>query len=1040
MVCASVSYRGANRCITYDVGFCVARSVEMGNAKALYRERVNDSFPRLFFYQPHQRGNMMLNLAMKKTISALVLSFSTLCIPVLRAQQPMLKGVGTKTDPIVIEDAGAFSSILYLMEKHEFFTKDKYYVLGNDIHLNSGVLDADGSLSADSLRFTSWEPIGRDSYGREFYGHFDGRGHTISGVYINESEGKNLGLFGVIAKEGEVCNLKLADSYICGNTYVGGITGLCKGKISGCESGASVVAQGATHEAGGIAGTVQGDGLVSKCVNSGYVRGITYADEAGMMYNCSTGGIAGSGARVDSCENRGTVISEGWGAAGGIAGSISGGKYISGCVNYGDVINNSKDNAGGIVGTNWAAVYNSRNYGSVVATEPGACIGGIAGKNSYNATVRGSENYASLHSEVDGIYVGGIVGNLDGGRQYNTYYTPKVYTSSNYGDISTTSTSSQCGGIAGRSYCGEMHKCYNSGSVTSRSMAGGILPKGEFHTHIYESVNEGHISGLRSTGGIVGNINGEVSDSRNSGLVSNIDRDSDCGGIVGWLSGSSGIIRYCVNTGEVSSGKHVGGLAGNNESLSSIISSYNAGYVHSETEGSNVGGVAGGYGSLRNCYNAGTVCAGAPGIRIGGVTNNLWVNWDGHGNRSGSTAKCCYNAGDIVVDASGCTVGNIAATYEVYNNSFLFDNCYYLKDAIYGDNYTYTDSVAGAYEAKNMKCIPREAFATLAESINKIEFPTDPKPFVQGRWRPLLVRDNYDAPSEPMAYFNVLTAAGDTVAVDLGLPLGNEFFISDSDGLPLEAYNVARNGVVRNAALVDDADFLLDNTLSVNKFHYRRHVSKGFNFSCLPVSVSQHNMPETAEISVPVSLKDDTLQIRRQPVVAAYEAFLFDGSRLPAFWNLTLSDITLECCRTVDENSDTRIVGSLTRLECMESGAYLLSDDCKSLRKSAVTDTVGAFRAYVLLPHTAPETIGFSYADDITSVEEINTPADKVYSDRMAIVVVTSSEKCPVEIYSLSGVLVRRVIAHIGRNEIEISRPGVYFVRLHGSPHKVILN
>lgn len=33
----------------YDVGFCVARSVELGNAKALYRERVNDSFPRLMF-------------------------------------------------------------------------------------------------------------------------------------------------------------------------------------------------------------------------------------------------------------------------------------------------------------------------------------------------------------------------------------------------------------------------------------------------------------------------------------------------------------------------------------------------------------------------------------------------------------------------------------------------------------------------------------------------------------------------------------------------------------------------------------------------------------------------------------------------------------------------------------------------------------------------------------------------------------------------------------------------------------------------------
>lgn len=232
---------------------------------------------------------------MKKFLkfSALTLSFITLSIPPSVAQEADFQGDGSFESPFIIEFESDFALLLQRMEKYESYTKGRYFALGRDIRVNAGVLGSDGSLSADSLRFRSWTPVGKESYGREFQGHFDGRGHTVSGIYINDPEGKNLGLFGVIAKEGEVRNLRLADSYICGNTYAGGIVGLCKGRVTECESSATVVAMGATHEAGGIAGTIQGDGVISKCINSGYVYGITYPDELGYAYNCSTGGIAG---------------------------------------------------------------------------------------------------------------------------------------------------------------------------------------------------------------------------------------------------------------------------------------------------------------------------------------------------------------------------------------------------------------------------------------------------------------------------------------------------------------------------------------------------------------------------------------------------------------------------------------------------------------------------------------------------------------------------------------------------------------------------
>lgn len=43
----------------YDVGFCVARSAEMGNAKALYRNESMTVSHVSCFNQPHLSGNMM---------------------------------------------------------------------------------------------------------------------------------------------------------------------------------------------------------------------------------------------------------------------------------------------------------------------------------------------------------------------------------------------------------------------------------------------------------------------------------------------------------------------------------------------------------------------------------------------------------------------------------------------------------------------------------------------------------------------------------------------------------------------------------------------------------------------------------------------------------------------------------------------------------------------------------------------------------------------------------------------------------------------
>ena len=70
----------------------------------------------------------------------------------------------------------------------------KTITLANDIVLNEGVLKENGELNGDGSNFKQWTPIGEgfqrsDTYlfFFQFKGTFDGNGHTVSGIYINNS-------------------------------------------------------------------------------------------------------------------------------------------------------------------------------------------------------------------------------------------------------------------------------------------------------------------------------------------------------------------------------------------------------------------------------------------------------------------------------------------------------------------------------------------------------------------------------------------------------------------------------------------------------------------------------------------------------------------------------------------------------------------------------------------------------------------------------------------------------------------------------------
>ena len=212
-----------------------------------------------------------------------------------------------------------------------------------------------------------WTPIGDDGW---FNGIFDGNGHTVSGVYINNEE-NNQGLFGEC--NGTIKNVGVIDSYIHGSGYVGGVAG-------NCDNGS----------------------IIDNCYNTGTVSGEDYV-----------GGVVGycgyNGSTVVSCYNTGNV--SGGDFVGGIIGYCKAGITLRNCRNTGTV--SGSDDVGGIVGCAYSTVTNCYNTGTV----SGSNVGGVVG--SAHSTVTDCYNTGTVSGKDD---IGGAVGFSYHKTVENCYY------------------------------------------------------------------------------------------------------------------------------------------------------------------------------------------------------------------------------------------------------------------------------------------------------------------------------------------------------------------------------------------------------------------------------------------------------------------------------------------------------------------------------------------------------------------------------------------------------------------------------------------
>ena len=232
----------------------------------------------------------------------------------------------------------------------------------NDLSINC-------TLIADiDLTGKEWTPIGSNiNYVYTGYtGTFDGQGHTISGLTINQARFA-VGLIGCIDKGGTVKNVQLKDVNISGESEVGAIAGASLGTVIGCSvEGGSVTAS--LTVAGGVVG-----------------------------YSRSLG--TGEHGDIIGCSSSATV--QGESSVGGVLGVITDG-FITACYSTSDVVATRTEyaaNAGGAVGNSTTGTITACYHASGTITGQGN-IGGAIGQNT------GGVLTACYWSDYDGNGIG----------------------------------------------------------------------------------------------------------------------------------------------------------------------------------------------------------------------------------------------------------------------------------------------------------------------------------------------------------------------------------------------------------------------------------------------------------------------------------------------------------------------------------------------------------------------------------------------------------------------------------------------------------
>ena len=668
-------------------------------------------------------------------------------LPSESGEGPFAGGTGTADDPYQIATA---EELWAFAEKVNGGETDASAVLTAEIDLNPGfTFKEDGSYSGpDGEEPHQWTPIG-NSIGNSYRGTFNGAGHTISGLYINNSTADYRGLFGYVGSEGTVQNLTVSGD-INGNRSVGGVVGYNGGTVENCHNIGEV---SGNRYVGGVVG--ENGGSVTNCYNTGtitgtddYAGGVVGYNDRGRVENCYNtgkvsgnsyvGGVVGSNrGTVENCYNTGTVTGTD-DYVGGVVGYNSG--SVTNCYNTGDV--SGKISVGGVVGYNYfgGSVTNCYNTGTVTGPDSGNSnqVGGVVGRND-SGTVKNCYNTGSVTSS--GSPVGGVVGLNDNGTVTDCYFLQQDPAIDGIGNDNTHTGATVVDNLTDQDqfkdwdFIDTWRISQSLGFPVLQDNAQDGLPPGlgteaspyeistadeleNFRNLVNNGIEKSAHAKLMNDIDLNGNETNQWtpignSSSRYTGTfdgdghtisglyIKNTSSDTDYQGLFGRVSGTVQNLSVSGSV-SVSGGEDVGGIVGYN-SFGTVT---NCAFSGSVSGSEYVGGVVGdnSSGSVENCYNTGVVSGGeyVGGVvgynHIGGSVTNSYNT----GAVSGLDSGTGNRVGGVVGDNVSSTVENCYNTGEVSGNQVggvvglnggPVENCYYQQQdpAIFGIGGTTAD-------------------------------------------------------------------------------------------------------------------------------------------------------------------------------------------------------------------------------------------------------------------------------------------------------------------------------------------------------------
>ena len=600
------------------------------------------------------------------------------------------EGAGTAESPYLIEDVDDLKLLAQKVNGGEAY-EGKHFKLTADI----------------DLKKEEWTPIGTKVYvgefgqpeSRYFQGTFDGGRHQIANLTIT---GRNeyVGLFGYV-KNATIQNCNVAGE-VSGYNFVGGIVGAVDGKtnnILNCSFQGNVTGNAYV---GGIVGQVQNQCEVSSCYAIGTVHGGNdkvggiAGEGRGAIKNCYAladvsaggkfvGGIAGDAfsVTIENCYYSGEVSASG--SAGGIVGNVWGGT-IQNCVSLAESVTGSNTNR--IVGN----IYNLTLTNNYAWSDPALSADDEAGLNGANLTYTNGE----LSKQFSGIF-----GSDNSAWQFTDNGLPILK------DVGGTQLSElpKCMTGVGFDGFGIKTNPYLIRNVNDLKLLAEKVNSGEAYegkhfkqtadidlnnepwTPIGTVINNG-----KDAKPFKGTFDGDGYKITNLKVTGN----SNNAGLFGYTQDAT--IKNCNVTGEVKGFNDVGGIVGNADGKTQILSCSFRGDVTGED--SYIGGIAGSArGTIKNCYALADVTArieiagGIAGYAYHVTIENCYYSGNvPAGNSaggiagfvSGSTIKNCVSLAKSVTD--GDCVNRIVGDVSRVENVTLTSNYGYnrTKLVVYG--------------------------------------------------------------------------------------------------------------------------------------------------------------------------------------------------------------------------------------------------------------------------------------------------------------------------------------------------------------------